>query len=141
MLKNLHRLLSGNPLSLALAPIAIALTTFQIATPPARADFSVIIDGGVYIRVGQPQRVRYEGTDIYRGRIDPYYSTDYNYPNYYPHRQGVTIRNSTLINPTIIDSRIENSTLIDPVIINSPNRIRTRNGRSPRVRGVMPGQL
>lgn len=140
MLENLHRLLQRNKLGLALAPVTIALTAFHFATPPARADLSVIIDGGVYIRVGQPQRVRYGNTSIYRGRIDPYYSTDY-YPNYYPHRERVTIRNSTLVNPTIIDSRIENSTLIDPVIIHSPNRIRTTNGRSPRVRGVMPSQL
>lgn len=62
--------------------------------------------------------------------LSPYnnYYRDYN-PVITPGR-GV-IRNSTLINPTIINSRISDSVLIDPVIINSPRFSRGVFRRSP----------
>lgn len=62
------------------------------------------------------------------GTTTPYSLSPYNYGNYNynsnyntgfitPGRQ--VIQNSTLINPTIINSRISDSVLVDPVIINS----------------------
>ncbi len=56
------------------------------------------------------------------GTTTPYSLSPYNYSNYNtvvvtPRRQ--VIQNSTLINPTIINSRISDSVLVDPVIINS----------------------
>lgn len=44
-------------------------------------------------------------------------------------RRG-TIRDSTLINPTVIDSQVRDSVLINPVIINSPG---SRTNRGTRI--------
>lgn len=135
-----YGLLSWKTLGSLAAPLAVVLAGFGAATPPATAGVTVTIDGGLHIRVGDPAPVRYRGTNIYRGGINYYPVREY-YPGYYPRRRGTTIRNSTLINPTVIDSTIRNSTLINPTIINSPHRHRRTPSRSPRVRGVLPGSL
>lgn len=149
MIEKLCRLVSWNKLGLALAPITIGIAVFSAGTPAARADFSVTLDGGLQIRVGDSYSARYRNTGIYPAQVYPNSSLGYDrgyYPGYYrgsyPTRGRVVIRNSTLINPTVIDSTIENSTLINPTIVNSPDRIRTTNRRSSRrVRGVWPGDL
>ncbi|MBE9126906.1 MULTISPECIES: hypothetical protein [unclassified Coleofasciculus] len=57
---------------------------------------------------------------------------NYDYGNDYRVRRPIrgSIRNSTLINPTIIDSQISDSVLIDPVIIDSSRSARRRIQRS-----------
>jgi hypothetical protein len=129
------RLFRGfHPVAIALTPMAIAAGIFQFSTPAAQANVSIVIDRGISIQVGQPRNVRYG----HPGQYNPYSS-----PNYYPQRGQPTIRNSTLINPTVIDSRIENSTLINPIIIDSQNnnRMLVQPPRTNRVRGVLPGSL
>jgi hypothetical protein len=133
------RLFRGfHPVAIALTPMAIAAGIFQFSTPAAQANVSIVIDRGISIQVGQPRNVQYGHPGVYPGQYNPYYS-----PNYYPQRGQPTIRNSTLINPTVIDSRIENSTLINPIIIDSQNnnRMLVQPPRTNRVRGVLPGSL
>ncbi len=141
MFDKFRRFRASHPLALTLAPMAIAVAVFQMGTPAADANVSIVIDRGISIQVGQPQMVPYGYPRVYRGQHNSYYPPNY-YPQYYPQRGQPTIRNSTLINPTVIDSHIENSTLINPVIIDS----QYRNGpiyRPPtnRVRGVLPSSL
>lgn len=130
-----------HPVAIALAPMAIAAGIFQFNTPAAQANISIVIDRGISIQVGQPRQVHYGHPGVYPGQYNPYYPPNY-YPQYYPQQGQPTIRNSTLINPTVIDSRIENSTLINPVIIDSQHRNRLLvQPRTNRVRGVLPGSL
>ncbi|MCT7986136.1 hypothetical protein NG796_22955 [Laspinema sp. A4] len=132
---------ASHPVAIALAPMAIAAGVFQFNTPAAHANLSIVIDRGISIQVGQPRTVHYGYPGVYPGQYNPYYPPNY-YPQYYPQTGQPTIRNSTLINPTVIDSRIENSTLINPVIIDSQNRNRLLvQPRTNRVRGVLPGSL
>ncbi|MCT7959140.1 hypothetical protein NG791_00335 [Laspinema sp. D1] len=136
------RLFRGfHPVAIALTPMAIAAGIFQFSTPAAQANVSIVIDRGISIQIGQPRNVHYGPPGVYPGQYNPYYPPNY-YPQYYPQRGQATIRNSTLINPTIIDSRIENSTLINPVIIDSQHPHRNLYQPRPnRVRGVLPGSL
>lgn len=134
MFENFRPFRASHPLAIALTPMAIAAGVFQFSTPAAQANVSIVIDRGISIQVGQPRTVQYG----HPGQYNPYYS-----PNYYPQRGQPTIQNSTLINPTVIDSRIENSTLINPIIIDSQNnnRMLVQPPRTNRVRGVLPGSL
>lgn len=142
MFEKWRRFRASHPVAIALAPMAIAAGVFQFNTPGAHANVSIVIDRGISIQVGQPRNVRYGHPGVYQQPYNPYYSPNY-HPQYYPQRGQPTIRNSTLINPTVIDSRIENSTLINPVIIDSQNhnRMLVQPPRTNRVRGVLPGSL
>lgn len=141
MFKKLRPFRVSHPVLLTLAPMAIAAGIVQFSTQAAQANVSIVIDGGLTIQVGQPRTVQYGHPGVYPGQYNPYYPPNY-YPQYYPQRGQTTIRNSTLINPTVIDSRIENSTLINPIIIDSPNRNRLLvQPRTNRVRGVLPSSL
>jgi hypothetical protein len=141
MFEKLGSFRKSPPWAIALAPMAIAAAVFPVRIPAAQANVSIVIDQGISIQIGQPRNIRQGYHGVYPGQPNPYYSPNY-YPQYYPHRGQSTIRNSTLINPTVIDSRIENSTLINPVIIDSPhhNYPIQRPGTN-RVRGVLPGSL
>lgn len=137
------RLFRGfHPVAIALTPMAIAAGIFQFSTPAAHANVSIVIDRGLTIQVGQPRNLRHGHPGVYQGQYNPYYSPNY-HPQYHPQRGQPTIRNSTLINPTVIDSRIENSTLINPIIIDSQNnnRMLVQPPRTNRIRGVLPGSL
>lgn len=67
--------------------------------------------------------------------LSPYNCRDYNIV--VPAGRGV-IDNSTLINPTVINSRISDSVLVNPVIINSP-RYPYGTGRPPVIYNPPPG--
>jgi hypothetical protein len=98
---------------------AIAIT-LGLTTMPAQAD-DIEVQGGVTIQFGN--------TPTYRDRypVHPVVVTDGDtiyryYPNptlLYPSTPS-RITDSTLINPTVVNSTIEDSTLINPVIVNQP---------------------
>lgn len=67
--------------------------------------------------------------------LSPYNCRDYNIV--VPAGRGV-IDNSTLINPTVINSRISDSVLVNPVIINSP-RFPYGTLRQPAIYNPPPG--
>lgn len=124
--------------------MAIALS-LGMATLPAQAD-DIEVEGGVTIQFGNTPTYRYrypsqpvivtDGDTIYRYYPNPTLL----YPASPSH-----ITDSTLINPTVVNSRIEDSTLINPVIVNQPNyrpgtrlRLPTSGSSSGRSCLVMP---
>lgn len=142
MLKTSYRLYRSGRTALVSASLATGVTVFSSWVSPARAD--LIITGG-YPQVIQqaPSSVIYGSPIPAPVPVNPvtgsltsstrYYQV---YPGFYGYggygRVTGGVVNSTLINPTVVNSSIYNSTLINPTIIDSP-------GYTRRVR--VPGYL
>ncbi|MFN6541058.1 MAG: hypothetical protein RM021_032585 [Nostoc sp. EkiNYC01] len=113
---------------------SISLAVMSAAIAPASAQI-IIIDGGSGFR--QSPAV---GSFIYGSPIPTPMPVDpatglipqrSNYYNYSYPGIGQNVRNSTLINPTLINPRIRDSTLVNPVIINNSwRRTPFSDGRS-----------
>ncbi|MBD0389200.1 MAG: hypothetical protein ICV54_22540 [Nostoc sp. C3-bin3] len=129
--------IKNSQLSWLLTGMALAVMGVSIA--PASAQSVIIIDGAYGGR--QSPAV---GSFIYGSPIPTPMPVDpstglmpqrnhYNYRDYsYPYlRQNV--RNSTLINPTLINPAIRDSTLVNPVIINNSRRRTPFSGGRSRV--------
>ncbi|MEH1817924.1 MAG: hypothetical protein V7L31_02305 [Nostoc sp.] len=130
MLKIKHSQLNWLLASMTLAVMGVTIT-------PASAQRAIVIDGGYGVR--QSPAV---GSFIYGSPIptpmpvDPAtglipqrnHFRDYSYPQF---RQNV--RNSTLINPTLVNPSIRDSTIVNPVIINNSWRRTPFSGGRSRV--------
>ncbi|MEH2046691.1 hypothetical protein [Nostoc sp.] len=112
----------------------MTLAVMGVSIAPACAQSVIVIDGGYGVRQSSPS----VGSFIYGSPIptpmpvdpttglmpqrtnfpDSYYPQVRQPDSYYPQvRQNV--RNSTLINPTLINPTIRDSTVVNPVIINN----------------------
>jgi hypothetical protein len=116
----------------------MTLAVMDVSVTPASAQSVIVIDGAYGVQRSSPS----VGSFIYGSPIptpmpvDP--STglmpqhnnfrDYSYPQL---RQNV--RNSTLINPTLINPAIRDSTIVNPVIINNSWRRTPFSGGRSRV--------
>ncbi|QMS91870.1 hypothetical protein HUN01_31315 [Nostoc edaphicum CCNP1411] len=116
----------------------MTLAVMGVTIAPASAQRAIVIDGGYGVR--QSPSV---GSFIYGSPIptpmpvDPAtglmpqrnHFRDYSYPQF---RQNV--RNSTLINPTLVNPSIRDSTIVNPVIINNSwRRTPFSGGRRSRI--------
>ncbi len=117
--------LNGFKLTKALTPLTLGAALLTSASMPAEA-IPVVIQSSppsTYI-YGSPiptaVPVNPVTGQVYSG--SSYNPPVYNYRSYDPviTPGGGVIRNSTLINPTVINSRVSGSVLVDPVIVNSP---------------------
>ncbi len=130
---------------------AITLAVMGVSIAPASAQRVIVIDGnyGVGRRcVGVASRREAAcrqtspavGSFIYGSPIPTPMPVDpatglmpqrNNYPDYYYPQVRQKVRNSTLINPILINPTIQDSTLVNPVIINNSwRRTPFRGGRS-----------
>lgn len=134
MLKTSYRLYRLGRTALVSASLATGMTVFSSWVSPARAD--LIITGG-YPQVIQqaPSSMIYGSPIPAPVPVNPVTATTSStryygvYPGFYGGYGGyrrVTggVVNSTLINPTVVNSSIYNSTLINPTIIDSPGYTR-----------------
>ncbi len=114
----------------AIAPMAMILVGF--ATAPLSAQVVVIENrsGAIYstpvnnsIIYTNPISSPVNSSIIYGSPIPSpviTYPSNFSYPSYYP---GVTrVRNTILTNPVLINPTIRDSTLINPIIIERPQR-------------------
>jgi hypothetical protein len=115
----------------------MTLAVMGVTIAPACAQRVIVIDGGYGVR-----RAPSVGSFIYGSPIptpmpvDPAtglipqrnHFRDYSYPQF---RQNV--RNSTLINPTLVNPSIRDSTIVNPVIINNSWRRTPFSGGRSRV--------
>ncbi len=115
----------------------MTLAVMGVTIAPASAQRAIVIDGGYGVR-----RSPSVGSFIYGSPIptpmpvDPAtglipqrnHFRDYSYPQV---RQNV--RNSTLINPTLVNPSIRDSTIVNPVIINNSWRRTPFSGGRSRV--------
>ncbi|MHC0065999.1 hypothetical protein ACWATR_24345 [Nostoc sp. UIC 10890] len=115
----------------------MTLAVMGVTIAPASAQRVIVIDGGYGVR-----RAPSVGSFIYGSPIptpmpvDPAtglipqrnHFRDYSYPQF---RQNV--RNSTLINPTLVNPSIRDSTIVNPVIINNSWRRTPFSGGRSRV--------
>jgi hypothetical protein len=105
----------------ALAPLTLAITLLASIGKSVEAK-------PVVVQYSYPTTTYVYGTTISRPVVvipsNPYPSvvSPYNYPTYNTviTPVGGVIRNTTLIHPTVIRSRISDSVLVNPVIIRSP---------------------
>ncbi|BDI19162.1 hypothetical protein ANSO36C_49640 [Nostoc cf. commune SO-36] len=116
----------------------MTLAVMGVATAPASAQSVIVIDGGYGVR--QSPAV---GSFIYGSPIPTPMPVDpatglmpqrNHYPDYYYPQLRRNVRNSTLINPTLINPAIRNSTIINPVIIDNSWHRRPFSGRRERSR-------
>ncbi|MEH2327707.1 hypothetical protein [Nostoc sp.] len=116
----------------------MTLAVMGVSIAPACAQSVIVIDGGYGVRQSSPS----VGSFIYGSPIPTPMPVDpttglmpqrTNFPDsYYPQvRQNV--RNSTLINPTLINPAIRDSTVVNPVIINNSWRHTPFSGGRSRV--------
>ncbi len=117
--------LNGFKLTSTLIPLTLGVALLTSAGMPAEA-IPVLVQSpppGNYIYGSPiPTAVPVNPLTGQVYSVSPYNSPVYNYRTYDPFvtpGRGV-IRNSTLINPTIINPRVSGSVLVDPVIVNSP---------------------
>jgi hypothetical protein len=117
----------------ALTPLTVGVVLLTSAGLPAQAQLIMQQSSPTTHVIGSPipSPVPVVPGTNYPYSLSPYnstYNSDsyYNPYGYYDYNQTIVtpgrqvIRNSTLINPTVINSRITDSVLIDPVIVNSP---------------------
>ncbi|ODG99578.1 hypothetical protein A4S05_04260 [Nostoc sp. KVJ20] len=139
MLKIKHSQLNWLLAGMTLAVMGVSIT-------PASAQRAIVIDGGYGVRHSCGAACRQTspsvGSFIYGSPIptpmpvDPAtglipqrnHFRDYSYPQF---RQNV--RNSTLINPTLVNPSIRDSTIVNPVIINNSWRRTPFSGGRSRV--------
>lgn len=137
MLKTSHRLYRlGKTALVTVSASLMAGTTIANWVSPACAD--MFITGGYFYPQGQqtPSTMIY-GSPIpapmpvnsVTGSLTSSTSYDKVYPGYYGRVTGGVV-DSTLINPTVVNSPIYNSTLINPTIIDSSRYPRTRYPRT-----------
>ncbi len=115
----------------------MTLAVMGVTIAPASAQSVIVIDGGYGVR-----QLPAVGSFIYGSPIptpmpvdpstglipQPTHYYNYSYPQV---RQNV--RNSTLINPTLINPAIRDSTIVNPVIINNSWRRTPFSGGRSRV--------
>ncbi|MBG1267683.1 hypothetical protein [Nostoc sp. WHI] len=116
----------------------MTLAVMGISIAPASAERVIIIDGAYGVR--QSPAV---GSFIYGSPIPTPMPVDpatglmprhnNNYPDYYYPQVRQNVRNSTFINPTLINPTIQDSTLVNPVIINNSWRRTPFSGGRSRV--------
>ncbi len=131
---------SGLKLALALAPLTLGVALLTSTQMPAEAIPAVIQSPLPTTHIyGSPipSPVPVVPGTSYPYSISPRNSRDYNPIRTRRPVRGV-IQDSTLINPTIINSTISDSVLVDPVIINTPRSTRRTNTR-PRIIYNSPG--
>jgi hypothetical protein len=102
----------------------MTLAVMGVSIAPASAQSVIVIDGTYGV-----QRSPAVGSFIYGSPIPTPMPVDpttglmpqrTNYPDYYSYPQvRQNVRNSNLINPTLINPTIRDSTLVNPVIINN----------------------
>ncbi|WP_375480337.1 hypothetical protein [uncultured Nostoc sp.] len=119
-----------------LAGMTLALMGISIA--PASAQRAFVIDGGYGVRRSSPS----VGSFIYGSPIPTPMPVDpatglmpqrNNFPDSYYPQVRQNMRNSTLINPTLINPAIRDSTIVNPVIINNSWRRTPFSGGRSRV--------
>ncbi|WP_373526943.1 hypothetical protein [Nostoc sp.] len=110
----------------------ITLAVMGLTIAPASAQRVIVIDGnygvGHRCEAACRQTSPAVGSFIYGSPIPTPMPVDpttglmpqrNNYPDYYYPQIRQNVRNSTLINPTLINPTIRDSTLVNPVIINN----------------------
>jgi hypothetical protein len=134
-----------SPLNWLLTGMTLAVMGVSIA--PASAQPVIVIDGGYGVRRRCEAACRQTspavGSFIYGSPIPTPMPVDpttglmrqrTNYPDYYSYPQvRQNVRNSTLINPTLINPAIRDSTIVNPVIINNSWRRTPFSGGRSRV--------
>ncbi|HYX13849.1 MAG TPA: hypothetical protein VE944_05655 [Nostoc sp.] len=127
-----------------LAGMTLAVVGVSIA--PASAQRVIVIDGGYGVRRRCEAACRQTsppvGSFIYGSPIPTPMPVDpatglmpqrNNYPDYYYPQFRQNVRNSTLINPTLINPAIRDSTIVNPVIIDNSWHRRSFSGGRSRV--------
>lgn len=115
----------------------MTLAVMGVSIAPASAQSVIVIDGAYGAR-----RSPAVGSFIYGSPIPTPMPVDpatglmpqrNNYPDYYYPQFRQNVRNSTLINPTLINPAIRDSTIVNPVIIDNSWHRRPFNGGRSRV--------
>ncbi|MCC5598949.1 hypothetical protein [Nostoc favosum] len=115
----------------------MTLAVMGVSIAPASAQSVIVIDGAYGVR-----RSPAVGSFIYGSPILTPMPVDpatglmpqrNNYPDYYYPQFRQNVRNSTLINPTLINPAIRDSTIVNPVIINNSWRRTPFSGGRSRV--------
>ncbi|MBG1259939.1 hypothetical protein [Nostoc commune] len=118
---------------------AMTLAVMGVSIAPASAQRVIVIDGAYGVRRSSPA----VGSFIYGSPIPTPMPVDpatglmpqrNNYPDYYYPQLRQNVRNSTLINPTLINPAIRDSTLVNPVIIDNSWHRRPFSGDRGRSR-------
>ncbi|MCC5607600.1 hypothetical protein LC612_12585 [Nostoc sp. CHAB 5834] len=125
---------------------AMTLAVMGVTIAPASAQSVIVIDGGYGVRRRCEAACRQTspavGSFIYGSPIPTPMPVDpatglmpqrNNYPDYYYPQFRQNVRNSTLINPTLINPAIRDSTIVNPVIINNSWRRTPFSGGRSRV--------
>jgi hypothetical protein len=120
---------SGFGLNPPLTSLSLGVILLTVVALPATARPRSVFQHNTFVQPVQPSLPYVYGSPIpspvplrqptTQPYSSPYGSYDYGFSG--TPTRGV-IRNSTLINPTVIDSRITDSVLINPTIVNTPRR-------------------
>lgn len=124
----------------------MTLAVMGVSIAPASAQSVIVIDGAYGARRRCEAACRQTspavGSFIYGSPIPTPMPVDpatglmpqrNNYPDYYYPQFRQNVRNSTLINPTLINPAIRDSTIVNPVIINNSWRRTPFSGGRSRV--------